>query len=93
MQSRIMDSPIQTRVCEGSVALHKGSEHTIVTEDATNVRMNVDKVVVEGCGCFTLHTKKIGKKGGNSFFLEGTGEWILNMRVRSVRIVECGDYA
>merc|ERR1719154_463489 len=58
----------------------------MVTEDI-NLRMNVDGVRVEGCGCFTLHSRKGGQ--GRSHFLGGEGEYNLSMRVKSVRRVEC----
>ena len=75
-------------ICAGSVTLYNESEETMVTEDATNMRMNVDRAVVEGCGCFTLHTRRGGR--GRSYFLGREGEHIVNLRVRSVRRVDCG---
>ena len=79
-------TPEQSGACAGSVTLYQGSEETMVTEDA-NIRIKVDRVKVEGCGCFFLHSRKSGR--GRSYFLRGEGEWILSMRVRSVRKVEC----
>ena len=44
------------------MTLYDESEQTLVTEDTTNMRMNVDRAVVEGCGCFTLHTKGLERR-------------------------------
>ena len=90
MQSRIIHSLELPGECAGSVILYKWFEVIVVTEDV-NVRMNVDRVKVVGCGCFTLHDRKDGR--GRSYFLGGEGEYILNMRVKSVRRVECRIYA
>ena len=57
-----------------------------MTENA-NIRINVDRVKVEGCLCFSLHSSRDGRV--RSHFLGGEGEWIIRMRVRSVRKVEC----
>ena len=81
--------------CKGNVVLYEGSEETKVTEDG-DVDLVVDKVMVEGCGCFTLHSKKEGR--GKSFFLRSTDGvaspsdmgWA---RVRSVRKVACENRA
>ena len=89
LHSRIIHTPEMSGECAGSVTLYKWFEEIMVTEDV-NVRMNVDRVQVEGCGCFTLHDRKNGR--GRSYFLGGEGEYILSMRVRSVRRVECGIY-
>ena len=61
-----------------------------MTENA-NIRIKVDRVKVEGCGCFSLYSRKCGQ--GRSYFLGGEGELILNMRVRLVRKVDCDIYA
>eukprot|EP00091_Calanus_sinicus_P004248 TRINITY_DN1448_c0_g1_i2.p1 TRINITY_DN1448_c0_g1~~TRINITY_DN1448_c0_g1_i2.p1 ORF type:complete len:112 (-),score=23.92 TRINITY_DN1448_c0_g1_i2:160-495(-) len=90
MNSRIINTTEQSRVCAGSLTLYNGLEEVMVTEDI-NLRMNVDRVRVEGCGCFTLHSRKGGR--GRSYFLGGEGEYTLSMRVRSVRRVECDIYA
>ena len=62
----------------------------MVTKDE-NVKVTVDKVKVEGCGCFTLHSKKGGR--GRSYLLGKRGEHIaLDIgwsKVKSVRIAEC----
>ena len=42
----------------------------MVTKDQ-EVNVVVDKVKVEGCGCFTLHSKKGGR--GKSYFLGSMG--------------------
>ena len=54
--------------------------------------VTVDKVKVEGCGCFVLFTRKGGM--GKSVFFDGEGERITKkkIRVRSVRKVECVSY-
>eukprot|EP00091_Calanus_sinicus_P021218 TRINITY_DN617_c1_g1_i1.p1 TRINITY_DN617_c1_g1~~TRINITY_DN617_c1_g1_i1.p1 ORF type:complete len:112 (+),score=15.15 TRINITY_DN617_c1_g1_i1:86-421(+) len=90
MNSRIIHMPEQSRLCAGSLTLYKGLEEVMVTQDV-NLRMYVDRVKVEGCGCFTLHDRKGGR--GRSYFLGGEGEYIFSMRVRSVRRVECYIYA
>ena len=71
------------------MTLYKGSEETVVTKDQ-KVRVSVDKVKVEGCGCIQLHNKTDGR--GRSYFLgrgELTGEEIGWRKVRSVRKVKC----
>ena len=80
--------------CKGSVTLYEGSTETVVTKDE-NVKVSVDKIKLEGCGCFRLHDKKNGR--GRSFFLgrqgEYTGEEMGLRKVRSVRRVECESLA
>ena len=77
--------------CNGSVTLYEGSEETVVTKDEDiKPSIGVEKVVVEGCGCFTLYDRKGGR--GRSFFLDREGERIMKMRVRSVRRVKCDSY-
>merc|ERR1711970_16088 len=77
--------------CKGALTLFEGSEETIVTKDEDSIKVNVDRVKMEGCGCFTLHTKKSGR--GKSFFLgksgEYSGEQLGLKKVRSVRRVSC----
>ena len=71
------------------MTLYEGSEEKVVTKDQ-NVKVTVDKVKVQGCGCYQLHNKKDGK--GRSYFLGGgekTGEDIGWRKVRSIRKVEC----
>ena len=65
------------------------SEDEVVFEDSDIwPRMKVTKVLVEGCGCFTLHSRKKGR--GKSFFLARQGEFEVNMKVGSVMKVSCG---
>ena len=77
--------------CDGSVTLYEGSKVIVVTEDEDNVRITVDKVRLEGCGCFRLHSRPRGR--GRSYLLDRTGEHTVEdigwSRVRSVRRVEC----
>ena len=89
--ANIIDDATKKGECEGSVTLYEGSEETVVTEDQ-NVKVTVDKVKVEGCACFTLHSKK-GGVGGKSYFLGKRGEhseddigW---SKVKYVKKVEC----
>ena len=76
--------------CKGSVTLYEGSKETVVTKHE-NVKVTIDKVKVEGCGCFKLHSRKEGK--GKSFFLGRRGEFSAEdigwRKVRSVWKVEC----
>ena len=44
----LRDTNSKSGVCEGSVTLYEGSEETVVTE-YMNVKVTVDKVVLEGC--------------------------------------------
>ena len=90
--SQLLAVPIgMAKECHGSVTLYEGSEETVVTKDEDiKPSIGVEKVVMEGCGCFTLHTRKGGR--GRSFFLGGEGERIMKMRVRSVRRVKCDSY-
>ena len=53
-------------VCNGSVIIYEGSNKTVVTEDG-DIKATIDLVKVEGCGCFTLYSRRGGK--GKSFFL------------------------
>eukprot|EP00092_Neocalanus_flemingeri_P100249 GFUD01128026.1.p1 GENE.GFUD01128026.1~~GFUD01128026.1.p1 ORF type:complete len:150 (+),score=29.47 GFUD01128026.1:183-632(+) len=84
----IIDANEKEVECKGSVTLFEGSEETVVTKDE-NVKVTVERVMVEGCGCFTLHSKKEGR----SYFLNKRGvhtaEDIGWSKVRSVRRVEC----
>ena len=87
----IWDVPTSEPPCFGSVILYEGSKETVVTNDEDKVKVTVDKVRLEGCGCFTLHSLKNGR--GRSYFLRRTGEHTAEeigwSRVRSVRRVEC----
>ena len=57
----IIDSGVIDRdVCNGSVTIYEGSNETVITKDE-DVKVTLDYVKVEGCGCFTLHSRK----GGN----------------------------
>ena len=80
--------------CDGSVTLFEGSEETVVT-NKQNVRVTVDKVRLEGCGCFRLHSMRRGR--GRSYFVGRTGEHTAEeigwSRVRSVGRVECDSLA
>merc|ERR1711942_616125 len=86
-------SPELDPECQGSVRLYNDvSEDRVVTEDMDiRPRMRVTRVLVEGCGCFTLFSRTRGR--GRSLFLSGNGERNVNMRVGSVRKVTCGTYA
>merc|ERR1711942_298233 len=88
-----IESPELSLECHGSVRLYNdGSEDRGVTE-AMDIRprMRVTRVLVEGCGCFTLHSRRRGR--GRSLFLSGNGERNVNMRVASVTKVSCDTYA
>ena len=80
--------------CKGSVTLYEGSNNTVVTEDG-NVSVTVDKVKLEGCGCFTIHSRKGGR--GRSYFLGRAGEYTAEdigwSKVRSVKRAECERWA
>ena len=92
IQQRFIDTN-ETRAeeCEGSLTLYEGSEEHVVNKDEDiKPSVAVEKVKVEGCGCFTLYTRKAGK--GNSQFLGEEGVRMMKMRVRSVRKVECDSY-
>ena len=62
-------------VCNGSVAIYEGSNKTVVTEDG-DIKATLDLVKLEGCGCFTLYSRKGGM--GKSFFLGGSGNYSRN---------------
>ena len=85
----LMDTPmIRTAECKGAVTLYEGSKKTVLTEDEDlKPGVLVDKVVVEGCGCYTVHTRRRGY--GTLFFFGEAGEWRLMMRVKSIRKVPC----
>ena len=88
--NKVFDAPLMAGDCDGSVTLYEGSEETVVTNNQ-NVRVTVDKVRLEGCGCFRLHSRPRGR--GRSYFLGRTGEHTVEdigwSRVRSVGRVEC----
>ena len=89
------DAPEMKRECTGSVTLYEASENkTVLTRDEENIkpRLLVERAVVEGCGCFSLHTNKKGR--GKMTFLQGPGETIMEgqLKVRSVRKVDCYRY-
>merc|ERR1711942_395003 len=88
-----IESPELDPECQGSVRLYNDvSEDRVVTEDVDiRPRMRVTRVVVEGCGCFTLHSRRRGR--GRSLFLSGNEDRNVNMRVGSVRKVPCDTYA
>ena len=93
MSKKIMDAPIIEEECEGSVTLYEGSEEMVVTKDEDiKPSITLDKVKVEGCGCFVLFTRRGGM--GKSVFLDREGERMMKkkMKVRSVRKVECVSY-
>ena len=85
----IGETPELDPECHGSVRLYNDvSEDRVVTEDVNiRPRMRVTRVLVEGCGCFTLHSRRRGR--GRSLFLSGNGERNVNMRVGSVRKFPC----
>merc|ERR1719244_2377412 len=89
---RIFDVIDAPQECNGSVTLFEGTEENVMTEDGDIERLDVEKAVVEGCGCFRLHAKKKGK--GKSVFLSGGEKTFQNkMKVRSVKKVDCDRYA
>ena len=93
MSKQIVDSPTLEEECEGSVTLYEVSEEMVVTEDEDiKPSVTVDKVKVEGCGCFVLFTRKGGM--GKSVFLGGEGERMMKekIKVRSVRKIKCNSY-
>merc|ERR1711915_293444 len=57
--------------CDGTVTLYEGPKETLV-KDSENVKVNIDRVKVEGCGCFRLYAKKNGR--GKSYLLWKRGE-------------------
>ena len=93
-KGNLIDVETKEGECKGSVTLYEGSEETVVTKDE-NMRLTVDKMKVEGCGCWRLYNKKGGR--GRSYFLtrrgEQMGEDIGWRKVRSVRKVECDSTA
>ena len=93
--ANVLDSGDKNGECQGNVVLYEGSEETKVTEDG-DVEVVVDKVMVEGCGCFTIHSKKGGR--GKSFFLRSVHGAVSPSdigwaKVRSVRKVACENRA
>ena len=90
MVSKIFVAPDMVGDCVGSVTLYEGFEETVVTKNQ-NVDIIMDKVKMEGCGCFRLHSRPQWR--GRSYFLGRTGEHTVEeigwSRVRSVGRVEC----
>ena len=61
IRANIIDGGVMDRVaCNGSVIIYEGFNETVITKDE-DVKVTLDYVKVEGCGCFTLHSRK----GGN----------------------------
>merc|ERR1719245_318267 len=89
--SQAFDAPDKEDECKGAVTLYEGSETTSLTQDEDNIKVTVDRVKLEGCGCFTLHSRKNGR--GKSFFLGQAGDFSKEevglTKVRSVRRVGC----
>ena len=94
VQANLIDTETNQAECEGSVILYEGDEETVVS-DYINVAVKVDRVVLQGCGCFILNSRKNGK--GKSYFLkrkgEHTAEEIGWNKVKSVRRVACQSLA
>ena len=80
----------ETIECVGAVTIYKGFNETVVTENS-DVKATLDRVKMEGCGCFTIYSKKGGR--GKSFFMGRNGNYSLEdigwSKVRSVRSVPC----
>ena len=76
--------------CDGTVTLYEGLKETLV-KDSENVKVNIDRVKVEGCGCFRLYAKKNGR--GKSYLLwkrgEHSSEDVGFQKVRFVKKVDC----
>ena len=90
-RGHLIDAEVTERVeCEGSVTIYQGSNESVITENA-DIKATLDLVKVEGCGCFTLHSRKGGN--GRSFFLGRSGHYnsleIGWSKVRSVRRASC----
>ena len=83
--SRIFDTQALDKECHGSVRLSKDKQATKDTDFKPSIE--VTKVLVEGCGCFKLYSRKGGR--GRSFFLSRAGEWLISMKVASVKKVSC----
>merc|ERR1719312_787116 len=85
----LIETPmIRTTECNGAVTLYEGSKTIVLTENEDlRPGVVVDKVVVEGCGCFTVHSRRRGF--GRLFFFRGAGEWRLRMTVKSIRKIPC----
>ena len=91
IKSEFIASEVTERVvCNGSVTIYEGSNKIVVTKDG-DIKATLDFVKVEGCGCFTLYSRKGGK--GKSFFLGESGHFseidIGWSKVRSVRSSPC----
>ena len=89
--ANFIDGEVTERVvCNGSVTIYKGSNETVVTIEE-DIKATLDFVKVEGCGCFTLHSRKGGK--GKSFFLGRSGNYTREeigwSKVRSVLSAPC----
>eukprot|EP00092_Neocalanus_flemingeri_P055675 GFUD01065855.1.p1 GENE.GFUD01065855.1~~GFUD01065855.1.p1 ORF type:complete len:117 (+),score=15.64 GFUD01065855.1:79-429(+) len=88
----IMVTHDMVHLCIGTLTLHglDGAE-TAVTEDVNIMRVTVERVVMEGCGCFTLHSRT--RFRGRSYSLRTRGEHSRAKtgfgRVKSVKRVEC----
>ena len=86
-----IDVPTNKKECEGSVTLYEGSKEPVVVTEDGDVKVNVDKLKLEGCGCFSIYSKKGGR--GRSFFLGRTGEYsdedIGWNKIRHVKRVTC----
>ena len=66
------------RECKGSLSLLKGEEVLdMIKEKGTNIMgLEVTSVRMEGCGCYSIHSKM--KKKGETVFITEQGEWSLD---------------
>ena len=91
----VVDSGGKDSECEGSLTLSGEGRKVVVTGDE-EIKIDIDKVEVEGCKCFTLYSKKNGK--GKSYFV---GNWQTEhfakdigwSGIRSVRRAACESMA
>ena len=91
IKADFIDAEVTKRVvCNGSVTIYDGSNKTEVTEEG-DIKATLDLVKVEGCGCFTLYSRRGGM--GKSFFIGGSGNYsradIGWSKVRSVQRTPC----
>ena len=85
--SKIIDAGIKdTNECRGKVTLSNGFNETVVRETQHVHVKNIDKVTLEGCGCFQLYNKK--NQTGKSSLLGSQGEFSSEeIGFSSVRVV------
>ena len=78
-----------TENCEGNLVLYEGTNEIHVTGDEDFAKsVMVDKVKMEGCGCFEIYSKMIGRSGWR-LLVEKEGDTEVMRKIRTIRRRNC----